>query len=65
MTPQEWLTSNKPLKMLDYLFYVSYPELDGYNTQSSRSTPLITIRKLQLFACGGCCRQVWDQLPSQ
>lgn len=50
MTEQEWLTSEDPRRMMDYLrgAHLSRPEVFGY--------PKINDRQSRLFCCG-CCRQ--------
>jgi hypothetical protein len=53
MTEQEWLTSDRPARMVNY---VAGKWEDGRRQVSER--------KLRLFACA-CCRQVWDLLGEE
>lgn len=58
MIESEWLASDDPAAMLEHLHYLTYEEMDGVTTQN-RQPPLISDRKLRLFAVA-CCRQVWN-----
>lgn len=51
MTEQEWLVSENPERMLNYLEVGSPGSVPG----------TVSDRKLRLFACA-CCRQVWDKI---
>lgn len=65
MTEHEWNTSTDPVAMLDHLQYSTYEEpVYGGTTTQSRHPPLISDRKLRLFACA-CVRQVWSQLTDE
>jgi hypothetical protein len=56
VTEQQWLTSEDPAAMLEHLRNEANPPAAG-----CRNRPLISDRKLRLFACA-CVRQVWDKL---
>lgn len=54
MTEQEWLASEDPRAMLEYVRSLgTHPRSGSLDAASDR--------KLRLFACG-CCRQVWENL---
>lgn len=60
MTEQEWLTCDDPQRMLHHLTYEIHKAPDAIGDHP-RAVPLLSDRKLRLFAAA-CCRQVWDLL---
>src|SRR5678815_6155194 len=58
MTEHEWLTSADPAVMLRHLTHERTPD---YDESQPRAVPLISARKLRLFACN-CCRACWSLL---
>ncbi len=60
MTEQEWLISTDVQAMLAFL-RTGVRGVTYDNPTIAAGVPLITPRKLRLFACA-CARQVWDGL---
>lgn len=60
MTEQEWLACDSPQRMLEWLT-TSVRGVTYDNPTIEAGTPLISVRKLRLFACA-CARQVWHLL---
>ncbi len=62
MTESEWLSSEAPGAMLQHLARQLIPVWrDGRQNGFTKKEPLISERKLRLFACA-CCRSVWQLL---
>jgi hypothetical protein len=71
MTEQQWLTCERPERMLDFLRQEEYEawraaQTGGEAPESLRNPlrPRATNRKLRLFGCA-CCRRVWPLFTSR
>lgn len=64
MDEATWLTSADPAAMLRHLTHEHLHASGVRSEWRPRLQPLISPRKLRLFACG-CCRLVWDKLTDE